>query len=65
MSNPDAEQLIEACAAGYVPEAHPDVAVAISVLGKEKVTSILQTGNSRSDAMLKRLPGCCGAKSRH
>lgn len=60
MSTSDAEELLEACAAGYVSMTHPDVLIARGVLGEKKARNILRADISRNDAMLRRVPGCAG-----
>jgi hypothetical protein len=60
----DAEKLIAACAAGYVPKGHPDVQQAVSTLGRENADRILCSRTSDYDALQRRVAGSYGTKRR-
>jgi len=64
MSTFAAEELVEACAAGYVPRTHPDMRYAIATLGVEKANEILATKTSEHDAIQRRVSGCYGSSHR-
>ena len=64
MSTFDAEELVEACAAGYVSRTHPDVQTAVKVIGEKKANDILSAKTSDYDALQRCVAGCYGAGSR-
>lgn len=64
MSTFEAEELVEACAAGYVSRTHPDVQAAVRALGEKKATDILRSKTSDFDALQRRVAGCYGTGSR-
>jgi hypothetical protein len=60
----EAEELLEAVAAGYVSQTHPDVRRAVEILGEKDAKAILRSKTSECDALTKCVPGCCGAAKR-
>lgn len=60
----EAERLLEACAAGYVPKSHPDVRRAQEIVRPGRTLAILSWKTSRFDAVMRRVGGCYGTSKR-